>query len=91
MQRLVGGKADAFRLIGYQWFPPKRITWSGKKATIRGFAHEIRKVRNCVHPGVWARERSEPLRFTKGVYGVIYQVDKTQLAIPMSLAGGYGT
>ena len=56
------------------WFPPKRITWAGKRATIGGFSHEIRKVRNCVHPGVWARERSEPLRFTKGVYGVVYEV-----------------
>jgi hypothetical protein len=47
---------------------------SGMRTTSGGFAHEIRKIRNCVHPGVWARERSEPLRFTKGVYRVVYQV-----------------
>jgi hypothetical protein len=36
--------------------------------------HEIRKVRNNVHPGVWSRDRSDPLRFTKGVYGVVDEV-----------------
>lgn len=56
------------------WFPPKRITWAGKRATLAGFSHEIRKVRNFVHPGVWARERSTPHRFTKGVYEVVYEV-----------------
>jgi hypothetical protein len=24
-----------------------------------------------VHPGVWSRDRSDPLKFTKGVYGVV--------------------
>ena len=56
------------------WLPAKRITWAGKRATVTGFSHEIRKVRNCVHPGVWARDRSDPLRFTKGVYGVVDEV-----------------
>jgi hypothetical protein len=27
-----------------------------------------------VHPGVWARVRLDPLRFTKGVYGIVYEV-----------------
>ncbi len=57
-----------------RWFPPKRFTWVGKRATIGGFSHEIRKVRNCVHPGEWARDRSEPLKFSKGVYGVVDEV-----------------
>jgi hypothetical protein len=57
-----------------RWFPPKRITWAGKRTTVGGFSHEIRKVRNFVHPGGWARERSNPLKFTKGVYGVVYEV-----------------
>ena len=26
------------------WFPPKRITW-GKRTTLAGFAHELRKLR----------------------------------------------
>jgi hypothetical protein len=56
------------------WFPSKRTTWAGKRTTLAGFSHEIRKVRNCVHPGVWARERSDPLRFTKGLYGVVWQL-----------------
>lgn len=56
------------------WLPPKRITWAGKRATVAGFSHEIRKVRNCVHPGVWARDRSDPLTFTKGVYRVADEV-----------------
>lgn len=56
------------------WFPPKRITWAGKRATVGGFSHEIRKARNFVHPGVWARERTNPLTFTKGVYGIVCEV-----------------
>ena len=56
------------------WFPPKRITWAGKRATVKGFSHEIRKARNFVHPGVWARERTDPLKFTKGVYGIVCEV-----------------
>ena len=58
------------------WFPSKQFSWGGKTAsiTIGGFTHEIRKIRNFVHPGGWAQQRSEPLKFTKGVYGVVYEV-----------------
>ncbi len=56
------------------WFPSKRFTWAGKRAAIGGFAHEIRKVRNYVHPGEWSRVRPKPLKFTKGVYGVVDEV-----------------
>lgn len=55
------------------WFPPKRITW-GKRTTLAGFVHELRKLRNYVHPGVWAPERPDTMRFTKGVYGVAYEI-----------------
>ena len=55
------------------WVPSKRIRWGGKTANIAGFSHEIRKVRNFVHPGVWARERPH-LKFTKGVFGVVYEI-----------------
>jgi hypothetical protein len=56
------------------WLPSKRITWAGKRTTLAGFSHEIREVRNCVHPGVWARQRSDSLKFTKGVYGIVFEV-----------------
>jgi hypothetical protein len=57
------------------WFPAKKINW-GKRANLAGFAHEIRKLRNFVHPGIWARER-EPTRFSKRTYGVIIEVFDT--------------
>lgn len=56
------------------WFPSKRIRWAGKRTTVAGYSHEIRRVRNYVHPGEWARDRADPLRFTKGVYGVVNEV-----------------
>lgn len=56
-----------------QWLPSKQFTWAGKRTTLAGYSHEIRKVRNRVHPGDWARER-DPLKFTKGVYQVVYEV-----------------
>lgn len=43
-------------------------TWVGKRATLAGFSHELRKVRHFVHPDVWARERLGRLRLTKDVY-----------------------
>jgi hypothetical protein len=55
------------------WFPPKVITW-GRRTTLAGFAHEIRKLRNFVHPGVWAAERSGTTRFNKATFEVVYEV-----------------
>jgi hypothetical protein len=55
------------------WFPPKRITW-GKRTTLAGFAHELRKLRNYVHPGVWAPEQPTSTNFTKHVYDVAYEI-----------------
>lgn len=55
------------------WLPAKRIVWAGKRATIGGFSHEIRKVRNYVHPGEWARQIC-PLKFSKGVYSIVDEV-----------------
>lgn len=55
------------------WFPPKKITW-GKRTTLAGFVHELHKLRNYVHPGVWAPEHPETMKFTKGVYGVVYEI-----------------
>jgi|ERR1039457_4696633 hypothetical protein len=55
------------------WFPPKRITF-GKRTTLAGLAHELRKFRNYVHPGVWAPERPDTMKFTRKVYGVAYEI-----------------
>jgi hypothetical protein len=54
------------------WFPPRTINW-GKRSNLAGFAHEIRKLRNFVHPGVWARERS-PTVFSQATNDVIVEV-----------------
>src|SRR5207245_7533265 len=54
------------------WFPAKRIK-RGKRTTLAGFAHRIRKLRNFVHPGVWARKRT-PTKFSRQSYGVILEV-----------------
>jgi len=55
------------------WFSPKQVAWAGKRTSIAGFSHEMRKVRNLVHPGEWARQRG-PLKFTRGVYNVVYEI-----------------
>ena len=55
------------------WFPPKKITW-GKRTTLAGFAHELRKLRNYVHPSVWAPEHPKTMKFTKHVYNVAYEI-----------------
>jgi hypothetical protein len=56
-----------------RWFPPKLATW-GKRTTLAGFAHEIRKLRNFVHPAVWAAERSGTTRFTKTTFDTVYEI-----------------
>jgi hypothetical protein len=56
------------------WFPAKHSLGPAKQTTLVLYSHEIRKVRNYVRPGVWARDRVNPLRFTKGVHGVVDEV-----------------
>lgn len=56
------------------WFPPRKFTWAAKRTTIAGFSHEIRDARNCVHPARWSRDRTDPLKFTRGVHGVVIEV-----------------
>jgi hypothetical protein len=56
------------------WFPAKRISWGGKRTTLAGFAHEVRKLRNFVHPGVWAREHHGSTKFSKRAYDVVHEV-----------------
>lgn len=60
-------------LTSWDGFLLNGITW-GKRATLGGFAHELRKLRNYVHPGVWAPEHPETMKFTKKVYGVAYEI-----------------
>jgi len=48
------------------WFPRKKFSWAGNRATIAGFAHEIRDLRNYVHPGRWARENPKTTNPGKG-------------------------
>jgi hypothetical protein len=55
------------------WFPPKVVTW-GKRTTLAGFAHELRKLRNYVHAGAWAPKHADTMKFTKEVYGVAYEI-----------------
>ena len=47
------------------WFPPKRSVVWGRRTNVAGFVHELRKMRNYVHPGVWAPERKGTTKFTK--------------------------
>jgi len=57
-----------------QWFPRKQFTWAGKRADVAGFTHEIRKLRNFVHPSRMAMDRGDPLRFTKRVFDVTFEI-----------------
>jgi hypothetical protein len=56
------------------WFPSKYVVWGGKRATLAGFSHEIRELRNFIHPGKWAAEHPDTTKFTKGVYNVVKEV-----------------
>jgi hypothetical protein len=55
------------------WFPLKKVVVWGKRTDLAGFVHELRGLRNYVHPGVWSREQ-QPLKFTKGVFNVVFEV-----------------
>lgn len=56
------------------WFPPKRASWHGRRTNLAGFSHEIRKLRNFVHPGVWARQHPGTTKFSKGMYEAVAEV-----------------
>lgn len=56
------------------WFPPKRFSVWGKRTNVAGWVHELRKLRNYVHPGKWASEKPESMKFTKGLYGAVYEI-----------------
>jgi hypothetical protein len=56
------------------WFPSKYVVWGGKRKTLAGFSHEVRELRNFIHPGKWAREHSDTPKFTKEVYDAVGEV-----------------
>lgn len=55
------------------WFPPKRMIVWGKRTNLAGFVHELRDLRNYVHPGVLA-PKNAPVKFTKGVFNVAFEI-----------------
>lgn len=55
------------------WFPTKRTSWAGRRTTLAGFAHEVREVRNFIHPGRFAKDR-KPMKFSKGTYEAVDEV-----------------
>lgn len=56
------------------WFPHKQVTWGGRRANLAGFAHEMRDLRNYVHPGKWAPENSDTTKFTRATYLVASEI-----------------
>lgn len=55
------------------WFPPNKMVVWGRRTNVAGFVHELRNLRNYVHPGVLA-PKQKPLRFTKGVFNVVFEI-----------------
>lgn len=55
------------------WFPPKKTVVWGRRTNLAGFVHELRDLRNYVHPGVLA-PKQRPLKFTKGVFNVVFEI-----------------
>jgi len=55
------------------WFPSKRMIVWGRRTNLAGFVHELRGLRNYVHPGVLA-PKDRPLKFTKGVFNVVFEI-----------------
>lgn len=56
-----------------EWFPPRKFVVWGRRTNLAGFVHELRKLRNYVHPGVWAPEQ-KPTKFTKGSFSAAVEI-----------------
>jgi hypothetical protein len=56
------------------WFPPKVTTWGGRRTDLAGFAHEIRNVRNLVHPSVMIKDGGDRIRFSKAQFDAVFEV-----------------
>jgi hypothetical protein len=55
------------------WFPPRKMVVWGKRTNLAGFVHELRDLRNHVHPGLLAPKK-RPVKFTKGVFNVAFEI-----------------
>jgi hypothetical protein len=56
-----------------EWFPSRKFVVWGKRTNVAGFVHELRELRNYVHPGVRA-PKEKPLIFTKGVFDAVFEI-----------------
>jgi signal recognition particle subunit SEC65 len=56
------------------WFPPTTITLGTKKTNLTELAHQVREIRNLVHPGKWAREHSRTTKINKQLYESVFEV-----------------
>ncbi len=56
------------------WFPSTTIKYGTRKTNLAELAHQSRLIRNLVHPGVWARERSGTTKPDRHMYAAVYDV-----------------
>jgi len=56
------------------WFSAKRITYGRRRTDLASLVHEIRDLRNHVHPSKWARKHPKTLRINKAVYAAVFDV-----------------
>jgi hypothetical protein len=56
------------------WFPAKTISFARRKTNLTELAHQVRLIRNLVHPGVWAREHPGTTKPNKHMYVAVYEV-----------------
>jgi hypothetical protein len=57
------------------WFPAKRFTYGGKITDLAEISHQVRELRNHVHPGKWAaRVDADSVKFNKATYDIVYEV-----------------
>lgn len=56
------------------WFTGKTIILGRKQTTLRELAHEVRNIRNLVHPGKWARELKSAEKVNRKLYEAVYEI-----------------
>jgi hypothetical protein len=50
------------------WFPPKAVTFGHRRTNLTKLVHQVREIRNLVHPGKWAREHPGTTAINKRLY-----------------------